>query len=170
MSIDARGSEPVVNPIAKVGAGLFALWGLLHSWVGYNGLKLYSKGVQQQWEFFVGGKAAPLAEFKMPIDPVTMHVQANFLLNFCLDVAGYGLLGIVVAYLIYKRASWFAYFLGVVMIGICDMSFMFLQLTSRNIAINIPSVSGPIIWAIAAGLTPFGMPSLSATWARYKNV
>ena len=171
MDTDKQDLEPRVTLVGKIGAGLFALWGFLHSWVGYEGLKLYfGEGLQKQWEFFVGGRKAPLADFRVPTDPVTMHVHANFLLNFCLDVAGYGLLGLVVSYLIYKRASWFAYFLGVVMIGICDMSFMFLQLTSGIISLNLASVSGPVIWAIAALLTPWGMPSLSKAWGRYKSV
>ncbi len=110
---------------------------------------------------FVGGRNASLSNFRLPVDPVTMHVQANLLLNFCLDVAGYGLLGLVVAWLVYSRASWGAYLLGVCMIGICDMSFMFLQLTSGIISLNIASVSGPIVWLLAASTTPFGLPALS---------
>jgi hypothetical protein len=163
-------SEQPVAPVAKVGAGLFALWGILHSWVGYEGLKLYfAEGLKKQWEFFVGGKNAPLSGFAFPTDPETMHVHANFLLNFCLDVAGYGLLGLVVAYLVYRRASWFAYFLGVAMIGICDMSFTFLQLTSGIISLNIASVSGPVIWFLAAITTPFGMPSLREAFSQQRR-
>lgn len=142
------------------GAVLFALWGILHSWVGFDGLNLYfTDPVRGQWDMYVGGKNAPLSEFKMPVDPVTMHVHANILLNLCLDIGGYGLFGILVAWMLYKRPSWFVYWVGVVMVGICDLSFTFLQLTSGIISLNIASISGPVLWLIAAIITPFGLRS-----------
>jgi hypothetical protein len=153
---------PQGSLMSKVGAALFALWGILHVWVGYEGIRLYfTSPVKGQWQMFVGGKAAPLSSFTLPTDPITMHVHANLILNFCVDVAGYGLLGMFVAWLLFTRASWMAYVLGVLMVGICDVSFTFLQLTSGIITLNVPTVSGPIIWLIAAVITPFGLPSLS---------
>lgn len=60
----------------------------------------------------------------------------------------------LVSYLLFRRASWIAYLMG----AICDMSFMFLQVTSGNIALNVPTISGPVLWALAVVITPFGMP------------
>jgi hypothetical protein len=61
----------------------------------------------------IGGvNAAPFNSFTFPTDPVTARVHANLILNFCLDVAGYGALGIFIAWLLFRRPSWMAYFLG----------------------------------------------------------
>jgi hypothetical protein len=146
----------------KVGAALFALWGILHLWVGFEGAHQYILSpADGQWQMFIGGSNAPFSTFVFPTDPTTAHVHANLILNFCIDVAGYGVLGIFVSWLLFKRASWLAYFMGVLLVGICDVSFTFLQMTSGIIALNIPTVSGPIIWLLAIVITPFGMPSLS---------
>ncbi|MGI4731262.1 MAG: hypothetical protein ACRYFW_05895 [Janthinobacterium lividum] len=151
--------RPTLRPIGKIGAGLFALWGALHLWVGYQGTMLYfSSPGQEQWRMFIGGAKAPFSAFQFPTDPVTAHVHANLILNFCYDVAGYGLLGIFVSWLLFRRASWIAYLMGVVLVGICDMSFTFLQMTPGIIQLNVPTVSGPIIWLLAVIITPFGMP------------
>jgi hypothetical protein len=75
-------------------------------------------------------------------------------------------LAIVVAWLLLTRASWFAYFMGVFLVGICDLSFTFLQVTSGIIQLNVATVSGPIIWLLAAIITPFGMPTSIRTFFR----
>ena len=153
--------ELTLGLAAKVGAGLFGLWGVLHLWVGFEGLHQYLVSpANGQWRMFIGGSSAPFGAFIFPTDPTTAYVHANLILNFCFDVAGYGVLGIVVSWLLFRRASWTAYFLGVFLVGICDVSFTFLQLTSGIIALNVPSVSGPVIWLLAAIITPFGMPPL----------
>jgi hypothetical protein len=145
----------------KIGAAIFALWGVLHLWVGGEGLRLYfASPAQDQWRMFIGGAKAPFTAFQFPVDPVTAHVHANLLLNFCLDVAGYGLLGLLVSLMLFKRASWTAYFMGLVLIGLCDLSFTFLQVTSGTIALNVPTISGPVLWLLAVIITPFGMPRL----------
>ncbi|WP_345816665.1 hypothetical protein AAGS40_27185 (plasmid) [Paraburkholderia sp. PREW-6R] len=147
---------------AKIGAGLFALWGILHLWVGFEGFHQYLVSpAHGQWKMFIGGSNAPFSAFVFPTDPTTAHVHTNLILNFCIDVAGYGVLGIFVSWLLFKRASWLAYFMGVVLVGIADVSFTFLQMTSGIIALNFPTVSGPVIWLLAALIVPFGMPSLS---------
>ncbi len=155
----AAGEKTGTRLAAKVGASLFGLWGILHLWVGYEGLRQYiASPAKGQWKMFIGGSKAPVDAFTFPNDPVTAHVHANLILNFCIDVSGYGALGIIVSWLLFKRGSWLAYFLGVFLIGICDGSFTILQLTSGIIAVSIPSVSGPIIWLLAALVTPFGLP------------
>ncbi|MFZ2994836.1 hypothetical protein [Sphingobium sp.] len=147
----------------KIGAALFAFWGILHLWVGGEGLRLYfSSPAQDQWRMFIGGTEAPFSAFQFPVDPVTAHVHANLILNFCLDVAGYGLLGLLVAAMLYKRASWTAYFMALILIGLCDLSFTFLQVTSGTIALNLPTIAGPLLWLLAVIITPFGLPRLKS--------
>lgn len=164
MATSVTGSASTATPprlalAGKAGAGLFALWGILHLWVGYEGTRLYlASPAQNQWRMFIGGAKAPFDAFQFPSDPVTAHVQANLVLNFCYDVAGYGLLGLLVSWLLFRRASWIAYMMGVVLVGICDVSFTFMQMTSGIIQLNVPTVSGPVVWLLAVLITPFGMP------------
>ena len=167
--VEQTGETMRPNLAGKIGAGLFGLWGILHLWVGFEGLHQYIVSpASAQWRMFIGGSAAPFSAFAFPTDPVTMHVHANLILNFCFDVAGYGVLGIFVAWQVLRRASWIAYFLGVFLVGICDVSFTFLQMTSGIISLNVPTVSGPIIWLLATIVTPFGMPGLTKSFARQK--
>lgn len=148
----------------KIGAGLFALWGILHLWVGYEGTRLYfASPAQDQWRMFIGGAKAPFDAFRFPADPVTSHVHANLILNFCYDVAGYGVLGILVSWLLFRRASSIAYLMGTFLVGLCDLSFTFLQMTSGIIQLNVATVSGPIIWLLAVIITPFGLPAFKGT-------
>jgi hypothetical protein len=75
-------------------------------------------------------------------------------------VSGYGVLGLYVAYRLYTEASWEAYFLGLFLIGYCDLAFTFLLLLSGVIKMDAGSVGGPVIWVLAVGITPFGLSSL----------
>ena len=61
------------------------------------------------------------------------------------NAGGYGVLGLVVAWLIGTQASWLGYFLGVVIIGIADMTFLLAMVTSGVIAFSVESISGPVI-------------------------
>ena len=150
-----------VGTAAKAGAWFFVLWGVLHVWVGYEGIHQYlSNGTPGLWNTVVGGSNAPRAAFVHATDAITVFAQGQLLLNFCIDVGGYGVLGMVVAWLILKRASWPAYFIGVFVIGIADLTFLFAMVMSGVIELNAGSVGGPVIWFLAIVATPFGMPSL----------
>lgn len=58
------------------------------------------------------------------------------------------------------------YLLGVIMLGIADVNFIFLLVTSGIIQLSAGSVAGPIIWLLAAIITPFGMPTSIRTFFR----
>ena len=150
-----------VGTAAHVGAALFALWGILHVYVGVEGLLQYFVSpAKKQWEMLIGGSDAPVSGFKFPSDPLTIKVHANLIANFCLDVGGYGLLGLVVAWMISTQASWTGYLIGLFVIGLCDLSFATLMVHAGVIRADIYTVGGPIIWFLAVFITPFGLPSL----------
>jgi len=145
---------------AKIGAGLFLLWSILHIWVGFAGVKQFSGGdLASFWAVLTGGPNAPRNLVQVPTDPVTVKAHFATLLNFTVDVGGYGVLGLFVAWLIWTQASWLGYALGVVVIGICDLTFTFAMVLSGVIEPNVPTIAGPIIWVLAIIITPFGMPS-----------
>ena len=146
---------------AKLGAILFLLWAVLHIWVGIEGFHQYLVGdTKTQWNMLIGGANAPLSTFQHTSDAMTAHAQSQLIVNFCIDVGGYGVVGLVVAWMIFTQASWLGYFIGLFIIGLCDLAFTFSLLTSGIIALNAGSVGGPVIWLIAVIVTPFGMPSL----------
>lgn len=153
--------KAVAGSAAKIGALLFVFWGVLHVWVGYEGVHQYlSNGTQGLWNIVIGGSNAPRTAFQHTADLVTAHAQGQLLLNFCIDVGGYGVLGLAVAWLIWTQASWAAYLLGVFVIGIADLAFLFALVTPGIIEFSIASISGPLVWFLAIIVTPFGMPTL----------
>lgn len=152
---------PALRPAGKVGAALFALWGVLHVWVGVEGVVQYvSQGTRGLWNMFLGGAHAPLAAYQHSTDAVTSTVQGHLALNFVLDVGAAGLLGLALAWMIWKQGSWAAYFMALIVIGVIDNAFLFTQVTPGLIVLNAGTIGGPVIWALACVITPFGMPSL----------
>jgi len=135
---------------AKIGASLFTLWSVLHIWVGVAGFLQFLGGdVKKQWDMLIGGVNVPKEAFQHATDAITQNAHAHLIANFCLDVGGYGVLGLFVAWMIWARGSWVGYIIGVVAIGIADLSFLFLMVTPGIIEANLPTISGPIIWFLA---------------------
>ena len=152
---------PVVGRAAKFGAILFALWGILHLWVGFEGVHQYiTAGAHGLWGLLTGGVNAPRETFQHATDAVTAHVHAQLILNFCIDVGGYGVLGLVVGWEIWRKGSWLAYLIGVLVIGIADLAFLFAMVIPGIIELNFGTISGPAIWFLAIAITPFGLPRL----------
>lgn len=153
--------EKVVGRAAKAGAALLALWGVLHVWVGAEGAHQFMSGsASSQWDMLLGGANAPLAAFQHTTDPLTASVQAHLLLNFCLDVGAAGLLGMALAWMIWRQGSWAAYAIALVVIGVIDNAFLFTQVVPGFIALNAGTIGGPVLWLLACVVTPFGLPSL----------
>ena len=153
-------SKNELNAAIKIGAIAYLLWGVLHLWVGYEGIHQYivnpDKGL---WSFLIGGNFAPIDKFQFATDHITLKVHANFILNFCLDVAGYGLLGILVGTMLWKMSKpWLAYFIGLFIIGLGDLAFLFLQVVPEHIKGDWATYSGPALWFIAVIVLPFGLP------------
>ena len=88
-----NGSSDDVSLPAKIGAWLFALWGVLHVWVGAEGVRQYlTGGTSGLWNMLIGGSAVPRAAFVHATEPATLFAQGQLILNFCIDVGGYGVL------------------------------------------------------------------------------
>lgn len=158
MSLSA---SPLIRMPAKIGAGLLLLWSVLHVYVGVAGAIAFATGsTRDLWTMVIGGANAPVADFVFPTDAVTANAQGHLLLNFCLDVGGFGVVGLFATWLIWARGSWAGYLLALVAVGICDLSFTFALVTSGIIELGVASVAGPVIWILAMIITPFGMPPL----------
>ena len=99
-----------VGMSAKIGAILLLLWGILHIWVGAEGIHQYLAGdVQTQWKMLLGGVNGSKEAFQFVSDEMTGNVHSRLLINFCLDVGGYGVLAIFLAWMIWGQGSWLAY-------------------------------------------------------------
>lgn len=156
-------SKKELNTAIKIGSMAYLLWGVLHLWVGYEGIHQYiinpDKGL---WGMLTGGDFTPIDKFQFATDPITQKVHANFILNFCLDVAGYGLLGILVGTMLWKMSKpWLAYFIGFFIIGLGDLAFLFLQVVPGHIKGDLATYGGPALWFIAIIVLPFGLPKLN---------
>lgn len=161
MSSATSASEGVrTGTAAKIGAILLAVWGVLHVWVGVEGTRQYlTGGTRAIWGLFLGGANAPRAAYQHSTDAVTSAVQGHLALNFAIDVGAAGLLGLALAWMIWRRASWPAYFMALIVIGVIDNAFLFTQVTPGLIALDAGTVGGPVLWALACVVTPFGLPS-----------
>jgi hypothetical protein len=62
-----------------------------------------------------------------------------------------------VSYLLFKQQSWTAYYVGVFVIGIADLAFLFSFVLSGIIELNAGTVGGPVLWFLACIITPFGL-------------
>lgn len=157
-------SSTLLRTPARIGAILFLIWSILHIYVGVTGVaQFFADDIRAQWTTLIGGANAPVSDFQYPTDSVTVFAQSHLILNFCLDVGGYGVLGIFVAWMIWRHASWTGYWIGLVAIGIADLSFLFAMVTSGVIVADLATIAGPVIWFIAVAVTPFGMPRKATT-------
>lgn len=152
-----------LHTAVKIGSLAYVLWGVLHLYVGFMGISLYitdpNRGL---WSSLIGGDNMPVDKFQFATDPMTLKVTANFILNFCLDVAGYGLLGMLLGVMLWKNSKpWLAYFIGLFIIGVADLSFLFLQVTPGHIKGDWGTYGGPVLWFIAVVILPFGLPTFS---------
>lgn len=69
--------------IAKIGALLFVIWGVLHVWVAYDGLETYyTVGVKSNWQHLIGGRLAPFSATPVVSeDPQTRRFKFRLFLN-----------------------------------------------------------------------------------------
>lgn len=154
----------MATPLAlKAGALLFLLWSVLHIWVPFEGYRVYlAEGPAGMWHMMTGGHAVPHGAYRLPLDAPSALAQSRLFLNFVTDVGGYGVLGLFVAHGLWRNSNpWLWYALGVLVIGIADMAFLFAMVLSGVIEPGLGAVAGPVIWFIAVLVTPLGLPAWS---------
>lgn len=145
----------------RAGALLFLLWGVLHVWVGLSGLDAYlNQGLIAQWNMLIGGVQVPRATFVHVPEPHTALAQAQLLINFCLDVGGYGILALFVAWELWINPGWRPYLVGLIVIGVGDLAFLFCMVTPGVIERSFGVILGPVLWALAVIVTPWGLATL----------
>ena len=146
------------NKMTKSAAILWLVWGVLHLWVLFEGLNQYlTGGTVAQWNMLIGGSAVPRDSFQMASDAATLFGQGQLILNFTMNVGAAGILGLFVAWMMWKQPSWLAFLLGFVVIGVVDLSFLILLVLSGVIAFSFPVILGPIVWFLAVLASVLGL-------------
>ncbi len=101
---------------------MFFLWGLLHVIAGFLlAVPFFADGISGLWSFYDFGLAP---EDITPVLVAASHVA----LNFGFDLAGYGVLAIILSWFIWKNHMVVASFwILVIMLGIADVAFIYAQ-------------------------------------------
>ena len=145
-------AHPLLGVTGKIGVWLLLYWGVLHIWVGAEGVNQYLRDAPRGlWEILIGGSVVTRQAFQHATDPVTLFAHSQLLINFCLNVGGYGVLGVLLAAWYWHTRSAMAFVLTLIVIGICDLAFLFAMVVSGVIEPNLPTISGPIVWFFACG-------------------
>jgi hypothetical protein len=105
----------------------------------------------------IGGSAMPREAFQMATDAATLFAQGQLILNFTMDVGASGVLGLIVAWMMWRQPSWLAFALGAGVIGIVDLSFLVILVLSGVIEFSFPVLLGPIVWFMAVGTSFIGL-------------
>lgn len=72
--MQTNGSSDDVGLSAKIGAWLFAIWGVLHVWVGAEGVHQYlTGGTSGLWNMLIGGGAVSRAAFVHATDSLAVY-------------------------------------------------------------------------------------------------
>src|SRR6266496_4213224 len=116
------------NRLVQTGAIFFILWGVLHIAVGLGGVTVYvARGPMGMISAF-GGSGTPVE---------TTHFVmrgAHLALDFMLLLAGYGLLAIWGAVLIWRGRS-LGFWLNTILLGIADGAFVIALMIPGEMAI-----------------------------------
>ena len=84
-------------------------------WVLFDGLENFNHGPQAQWNAIIGGARVSRDSFQHSSHSATSFAHSQLIFNFTQDVGGFGLLGVVLAYMIYfNKSAWIAYLIGII--------------------------------------------------------
>mmetsp|Transcript_1461 Transcript_1461/g.3751 ORF Transcript_1461/g.3751 Transcript_1461/m.3751 type:complete len:179 (-) Transcript_1461:296-832(-) len=155
------GEHKLPTPLpCRIGGALFLGWGIMHIVVPCVTLGLMgAQGLSGPWGVYMNGhKAAPAP---VPTDEATVYALNHLFALYVLYMAGFGVLACMVSYSLWLyEKPWFAYLCGLVPVGLATISYFVAMVTSGVMAVGVGSLSGPIIWLLAALITPFGLPKL----------
>ena len=59
--------------------------------------------------------------------------------------------------MMWKQPGWLAFWLGLVVIGVIDMSFLIVLVVSGVAELSFPVLLGPIVWFFAVGISMLGL-------------
>ncbi len=130
---------------------MFFLWGLLHVIAGLLLVApFFADGISGLWSFY-GFGIEP--EDITPVLVAASHVA----LNFGFDLAGYGVLAIILSWFIWKsRMVVASFWILVIMLGIADVAFIYAQMMPGYVSLA-KGVLGPILYVLGTGLCGYSL-------------
>ena len=114
---------------AKIGAGLYVLWGLLHAAAAYD-------------EFILGAGQSGLVQGKL--------YQGAWNLLF------FALASIVIAIKYNWHNGRLGYWLNLIVISVADIGFLIFVLIPGHVTL-FPPILGPVLWLSGAAFTTLGI-------------
>jgi hypothetical protein len=143
------------NRLIKLGALMFILWGILHIVVGAVAVVAYAtKGP-------IGIFTAYGATLESQDTGHTLMLAANIALEFSIILAGYGILSIWAAIVMY-RGQVLGFWLNTVLLGIVDAAFVYALMMPGYIPLD-QGIWGPVLYVAGVILSAIGLqrPSTS---------
>lgn len=136
--------------LMRLGAVFFLAWGLLHIAVGLGGAAA----------FFTEGPLGALSATDLAIasDEVRLALEraGHIALDFSLILAGYGVLAIWGAVLIW-RGQRLGFWLNTVMLGIADAAFVYALMLPGYISVA-EGILGPVLYVLGVIFAAMGFP------------
>lgn len=128
------------NRLSKIGIIMFILWGILHILVGAIAVAAYiTKGP-------VGIFTAYGATLGTQDTGETLMLAANIALEFSIILAGYGILSIWAAMLMY-RGQTLGFWLNTILLGIVDVAFVYALMLPGYIPVD-QGIWGPVLYVL----------------------
>jgi hypothetical protein len=137
------------NRLIKLGALMFILWGILHILVGAVAVVAYAtKGP-------IGIFTAYGATLESQDTGQTLMLAANIALEFSIILAGYGILSIWAAFVMY-RGQELGFWLNTVLLGIVDAAFVYALMLPGYIPVD-QGIGGPVLYVAGVVLSAIGL-------------
>jgi hypothetical protein len=135
----------------KSGAIMYFLWGLLHVIAGFLlVVPFFADGIEGLWGFYGFGLKP---EDITPVLVAASHVA----LNFGFDLAGYGVLAIILSWFIWKSHMVVtSFWILVIMLGIADVAFVYAQMMPGYVSLA-EGIPGPILYVLGTALCGYSL-------------
>lgn len=138
-----------IGRLARAGAVIFALWGLLHLVAALTGIVGYAQGGATGVLTTYAGPSAPVQQSR------ALELAGGIGLNYALDLAAFGLLGIWVAVMIW-RGQTLGFWLGAVVLGMADAAFVLALVVPGYVPVADGFV-GPFLYLLGVAVTAAGL-------------
>lgn len=134
------------NKLARAGAIMYVLWGILHIVVG--AIPLIS--------LLNRGPAAMFSFYNLEIDPVAVGAQwqhaANLVAEHALELIAFGIMAIIVAVALNWQNDPLGFWLNFIVLGIVDLAFVFSEMVPGYVSVG-QTIIGPVLYVLGAVLT-----------------
>lgn len=145
-----------VNKLARIGAIMYVLWGILHIVVGLIPLAaLINSGTGAFFEFH---------RFQLlsgEIDSQWMHAR-NLIAEHSFELIAFGTMSIIVAVALNWKNSALGFWLNFIVLGMVDVAFVLGEIVPSYIPFS-EGIIGPVLYVLGAAFTGAGLLKARST-------